>query len=167
MANFVMNKIEFSGEQKCVEKVLSFIRGDESDEQYIDFNKIIPMPDNIFRGDLGAKEREIYGNNNWYDWSKGHWGTKWNAFNQTIEDNTICFYTSWSMPYPIYEKLAKICYENNVTFEGEWVNEDWSSDSGSFETMEDVLIKCDDETEEEHRVRCISLCGIDPMEDEE
>lgn len=81
MPNNVINELNFIGEQKDIDKILSLIHGEEED-QYIDFNKIIPMPDYIYRGDLGQKEQELYGKNNWYDWSNSHWGTKWNAYYQ-------------------------------------------------------------------------------------
>lgn len=40
MPNHVTNKIEFSGKQENIDKVLELIKG----EEVIDFNKIIPMP---------------------------------------------------------------------------------------------------------------------------
>lgn len=76
MPNWVTNRIVFHGNQENIDKVLQYIKGNGSK---IDFNKIIPMPDNIYRGDLGKRERELYGSNNWYDWSVANWGTKWNA----------------------------------------------------------------------------------------
>ena len=45
------------------------IQSDEIGLGSIDFNKVIPMPDYIFQGNLGMAEREKYGKENWYDWS--------------------------------------------------------------------------------------------------
>lgn len=165
MPNNVINELNFIGEQKDIDKILSLIHGEEED-QYIDFNKIIPMPDYIYRGDLGRKEQELYGKNNWYDWSNSHWGTNWNAYYQEKKENTIFFNTAWSIPYPIYEKLAEICYENDVTFEGEWCNEDWSFDSGEFDAMEGAFYAYDDETDEQHLERCRQMWGYDPKDEE-
>lgn len=72
-----------------------------------DFNKVIPMPDDIFRGDLGREEREKYGEKNWYDWSIKHWGTKWNASESNIEGNFVRFETAWSCPVPLLVELGK------------------------------------------------------------
>ena len=71
MPNHVINELNFIGKQKDIDKILSLIHGEE-ENQYIDFNKIIPMPDYIYRGGLGRKEQELYGKNNWYDWSNDH-----------------------------------------------------------------------------------------------
>lgn len=70
MPNWVTNRIVFHGDQENIDRVLQYIKGNGSK---IDFNKIIPMPDNIYRGDLGKRERELYGLNNWYDWSVANW----------------------------------------------------------------------------------------------
>ena len=100
MPNNVINELNFIGEQKDIDKILSLMHGEEED-QYIDFNKIIPMPDYIYRGDLGQKEQELYGKNNWYDWSNSHWGTNWNAYYQEKKENTIFFNTAgrYLIPY--------------------------------------------------------------------
>lgn len=120
--------------------------------------------------DLGAKavyNLMKYGAVSWYDWRVSHWGTKWNAYYQYSDsDDSIGFDTAWSMPEPILERLAEICNEHDVCFEGQWVNEDWRSDSGSFESNDDVLYVYPDETEEQARERCKDLLNWDPIEDE-
>jgi hypothetical protein len=95
-----------------------------------DFNKIIPMPDDIFRGNLGAEEREKYGNKNWYDWSCDNWGTKWPACDAEITEETDTeihyrFLTAWDAPRPIVDALRKKMSEDfGATVEWECVHED-------------------------------------------
>lgn len=143
MPNHVCNKIKFCGELEDVQIILNLIAGDNGEA--IDFNKILPMPDYIFRGDLGTKEMEKYGENNWYDWSIENWGTKWNAYDaKYIDDKTIIFVTAWNMPLPIYEKLAQICSENNVAFTGYWCEEDINKvNHGTFVGYDTGKFSCD------------------------
>jgi hypothetical protein len=81
---------------------------------FLDFNKIIPMPEGILKTcnsssieeitkkrtpeeiEARQKEDEIlheqnkkdYGYGGWYDWSVAVWDTKWNSYNNvTLEDN--------------------------------------------------------------------------------
>lgn len=120
--------------------------------------------------ELGAKavcNLMEYGAVSWYDWRCSHWGTKWNAYYQYSDsDDSIGFDTAWSMPDPILRKLAEICNEHNVRFDGQWINEDWRADSGSFESDGDALYVYPDETEEQARERCKDLLNWDPVEDE-
>ena len=93
------------------------------------------MPDNICRGDLGSKERELYGQNNWYDWSLANWGTKWNAYGyDEIKNNNpkekITFLTAWAAPHPIMEKLAEMYPEVNI--QHEWADEDIGMNCGRY-----------------------------------
>ena len=138
MPNNITNKIEFYGEQSNINKVLNVISGEY---ECIDFNKLIPMPDHIYHGNLGEKERKLYGKDNWYDWSISHWGTKWNAYSSSFdeENNIIYFDTAWSCPLPILDALAKICYEHEVSFAGKWADEDRGYNVGVFES------DCDDD----------------------
>ena len=82
----------------------------------IDFNKILPMPEGIYKTTLEStiekitepktkeeiearqKEHDLlqeqnlkdYGYKNWYDWSVDKWDTKWNAYScWTLEDDSI------------------------------------------------------------------------------
>jgi hypothetical protein len=48
----------------------------------------------------------------WYDWSIANWGTKWDAYQETIseQDGTVIytFQTAWSPPSIIIELMSKI-----------------------------------------------------------
>ncbi|HEX4283685.1 MAG TPA: hypothetical protein VHZ28_01245 [Terracidiphilus sp.] len=49
---------------------------------------------------------------NWYDWSCKNWGTKWNAYEATVENEfggylEIRFETAWCAPAPILAALRK------------------------------------------------------------
>lgn len=157
MPNWVTNRIVFHGNQENIDRVLRSIKGNRS---MIDFNKIIPMPDNIYRGDLGKRERELYGLNNWYDWSVANWGTKWNAQHSSLNHkNTLWFDTAWSCPIPVLNKLAEICCINDVRLEGEWADEDCGCNVGVFWSDNCVDKNCDfyykpidDETDEAYDI---------------
>ena len=84
MPNHVTNRITIIADKQRTQEILGFIKNDERGLGSIDFNKIIPMPDNIYRGNLGQKEKELYGQNNWYDWSIANWDTKWNSYGYWI-----------------------------------------------------------------------------------
>ena len=70
MANHIHNSIAFFCDDNRLTEILEAIQcdNDGTNLKYgigtIDFNKIIPMPNNIYRGDLGIEERKKYGNNN-------------------------------------------------------------------------------------------------------
>ena len=78
-----------------------------------DFNSIIPMPNNVFRGNIGQKEQDecrAQGIPNWYDWSISHWGTKWNACHTAVirdadDKVSISFSTAWSYPLPVMNEM--------------------------------------------------------------
>lgn len=78
-----------------------------------DFDKVIPMPDDIYRGDLPLTHP--YGAHNWYDWSIANWGTKWNSYGHGIPQYTrgnpsrvvFEFDTAWNFPYPVIMEIAR------------------------------------------------------------
>ena len=80
MPNHVTNIIKLNGDRKQIRELLEQIQSDELGLGTIDFEKIIPMPENIYRGNLGREEMKLYGKNNWYDWCISNWGTKWSAY---------------------------------------------------------------------------------------
>lgn len=114
------------------------------------FNLLCPMPDHIFRGDLGQEEREKYGADNWYDWSVANWGTKWDtdAHNSFYDGETLTlsFDTAWAPPIELYDYLIEQdfhiladYYEPGMQFAG--IYED--GDDRSYEDMSDDFLEND------------------------
>ena len=137
MPNWCQNEIRVSGSEDKVKEFMNFVK---SDEQNFDFNSIVPMPKNIFKGALGDKEKEKYGSLNWYDWSCDNWGTKWNACNVSVEYNPeygdeveYYFNTAWSPPEQIFIKLRdkfKLDKEDSELFISWFYREDGMEFSG-------------------------------------
>ena len=59
MPNWTTNEVTVTA--KSAKDLSKFIKQIESEDNPFDFEKIEPMPENIFRGNLGQKEREIHG----------------------------------------------------------------------------------------------------------
>lgn len=82
----------------------------------LDFNKIIPQPENIFNGSLSQQDIDrcaAAGIPTWREWNPKNWGTKWNAFNTVIErgyDGTsaLAFDTAWCKPLPVIDQMMKM-----------------------------------------------------------
>jgi len=64
------------------------------------------------RVDLGLGQqiianRKRYCNcGDWYEWSIKKWGTKWEAWDVTVANDTVTFTTAWSPCSPVIEKIA-------------------------------------------------------------
>lgn len=184
MPNNVQNKLIVSAQSEVeLTNFLQSIRGKDVEESVIDFNTIIPMPQDLrdteyssnvvnaieyflykenrtdevknfhrytidididFMKSLDSKEEskrneiynlgkkyvelyEKYGYHNWYDWSKAHWGTKWNAYDSYIEvdgktNASIVFTTAWTDVSELMRELAK--QNPNIDFEYMCASED-------------------------------------------
>lgn len=113
MPNWTYNHLEVSGEKKHLDYFLARVKGEND---VIDFNAIIPMPEIIKNTGSGSKEfngvmhHNWYANStdkierpltaeelveldktgfrSWYDWACAKWGTKWNALGDELEDNS-------------------------------------------------------------------------------
>ena len=153
----------FDGEKEAIKKLLDSLEGKEG----FDFNKLIPMPESVYKGPLGIEEMTKYKENNWYDWGIKNWGTKWNCYEQKrLSENEIKFMTANSVPIPILEKLAEICARKNINFDGLWAAEmPDDRDSGSFEAKNGILSVYPDEDTEDSRNTFITIWGIDPEEE--
>lgn len=100
------------------------------------FNQIIPMPDDIERGNLTMDQRKATNGRNWYDWSIENWGTKWDAYElrvQRLSDTSlyVMMETAWSPPIPIFEKLVELGFDVSAYY----LDEGWMY-IGQFECGE-------------------------------
>lgn len=128
MPNWVRNVVKITSLYNF-EDIKKFVAGDAG---AFDFNCIIPMPDTIYRGDLGEEEKKKYGEDNWYNWSIKNWGTKWNASDACVdeENKTFVFDTAWSAPEKIIEAFARILPD--ICFVWTWADEDRGSNTGKI-----------------------------------
>lgn len=113
--------------------------------------EFIPVPQALkdtvsgFHGDADEQARldaqtksnvDHYGYGNWYDYSVGEWGTKWDVGEQGANDIhpdglmlTASFDSAWSPPVAAYEKLLDMgfgvqamYYEGGMAYAGIWDN---------------------------------------------
>ena len=109
MPNWTENNVLFVGKKEQLKTLKTMLKSKDND---FDFNNIVPMPKNIFRGLLGREEEEKYGKNNWYHWSIDNWGTKWNSVDTTVEENgsTLSYniMTAWDCPREIVNALMRM-----------------------------------------------------------
>jgi len=111
---------------------------------------LIPMPEEL-EGTSGFDENGASG---WYAWRLDNWGTKWDIYEATcdrMDANTIglYFYTAWSPPFHIYDKLTDMGFEVNARYLDEgwmYIGEYNSPDSNRldgkhvhFNNVEDVI----------------------------
>ena len=100
-------------------------------EWNIDFNKIIKEPEDIVdcpteyivTGSEHVEKREDKPWFNWYQWHIDKWGTKWGAYDCYTKIGrtyiTFVFSTAWSMPEPIYKRLAVLGYNMEIRYADE------------------------------------------------
>lgn len=124
MANIVTNLMRIEGEREAIKRVFAWIsKGDK----LIDFNQIIPLPFLLAQIDsLG-----IY--------SKERWGTRGNAFNQSIGNylNEIKFETAWNTPMFVLEALSSLCPEISVHVQ--YTNEHLGESVGEYVCKNGVI----------------------------
>jgi len=114
MPNHVSNELTVDGATKEVNRFLKHMG------KGFDFEKIIPMPVDIFRPPMSDEDKERLakeGVPNWYDWCCENWDTKWNAYDVKRDIGTYGeasgkyvtykFNTAWSPPEKIVEKLRE------------------------------------------------------------
>lgn len=147
MPNDITNEVTFSNCSSArFRDILSEIQNDEEDFGSIDFNKIVPQPEGLFQGPIGPREREIYKDNNWYDWNIAHWGTKWNAYSSRcdISTKTLIFTTANSSAYPVVKALSE--RYPDVYFKYRFADEDFGYNVAEFELSASECVRLNQPT---------------------
>ena len=166
MPNWCSNEVSVYAEsEKEIEEFISFVKS-KKDEEAFSFQSILPMPEElegtISPTDVISQEEydniepekfeamfnkpitqqtsdrlnEQYGHNNWYDWANNNWGTKWEAANVDMSQDSddgaqYEFDTAWSPPegifYALVEKFPKLSISWFYREDGQrisgWLNE--------------------------------------------
>lgn len=74
----------------------------------------------------------MYGATTWYQWSIKNWGTKWDMYDVTCNNNVLQFDTAWSTPMHWLESFAKTL-PVDVVIKIEYASEDIGSNAGIIE----------------------------------
>jgi len=149
MPNWTENNVLFVGKKKQLETLKTMLKSKDND---FDFNNIVPMPKNIYRGLLGREEEEKYGDNNWYRWSIDNWGTKWNSVDTRVEENgstlSYNFMTAWDCPRQIVDALMRMrkTILKDISINWDCVHED----GNEHEVIVDIEVDGGKNNEETH-----------------
>ena len=138
MPNWCMNSLTIKGDN---DKLYAIKEAADKGEM---LQHMVPMP------------KEYLDDQSWYSWRLENWGTKWDIYDthcNRIDANTLSmtFYTAWSPPIPVYDKLTDMGYEINARYLdegwmyiGEYVDgDDWST--ADIESIGEVRPELDDE----------------------
>ena len=102
-----------------------------------------------------------YGVDNGYDWNRNYWGTKWNAYSQFQDGETIYFDTAWSTPLPVIQELSR--QFSTLTIKIEYADEDMGYNCGYYECQAGFLlleVNCHDLDEQEEDGALKFACKI-------
>lgn len=128
MPNWVENVIIVPNKSEFINLLIN-------SEGRVDFNIIMPEPETEEECitkygeqyiDDGNKHLDHSNGKDWFDWWQWHidfWGTKWNACDSDVREDTeftyISFSTAWSDPYVIIDKLI----DTKLPFIHYWIEE--------------------------------------------
>jgi len=100
-----------------------------------------PLCQTLIPMDEALLDNDAHADDGWYTWRLQNWGTKWDVYEShctRIDANTLqlTFYTAWSPPIPVFDKLVDMGFEVNARYldegwmyAGEYVDgDDWTTD---------------------------------------
>lgn len=106
-----------------------------------------------------------YGSATWYEWRIARWGTKWDAYEQEVEDETdtmvrLTFWTAWSTPSEVMQALSAKFPTLEISVD--YADEDMGSNCGSYRCEDG----CIDYTETGDYEFACEVWGYVPEEEE-
>ena len=127
MPNHCQNNVTISCDSQTAELIRNLLKGEETE---FDFNKLIPMPEELLECSndpkVNLRRKQQYGHDGWYDWRLANWGTKWNSYECTLDemiDDGILEYrfdTAWGPPEGIHTALMKYIETHDLRAEVTW-----------------------------------------------
>jgi hypothetical protein len=151
MPNWIRIALEISGDKKQMTEFINTIGDGVDSEQIINFEKIIPPPSNLFRGNIGREEEEYCKRNNipnWYEWNTANWGTKWNASYCELNFNqeghmVLLFETAWALPVPILERIEEMVQQDfkKIQIYGEFIEESYAAAGTIFIDKDEAVVR--------------------------
>jgi len=156
MPNNCYNDLEIIGDKELLDTILS---NHFNDEQSLDFNTVIPYPEECKKADAEESEKAGFPHvfsEIGYKWCIENWGTKWNAYDTQLrrlsDDKVlISFNTAWSPPNPIIGRLGEMYKEASFSLhyedEGFMFQGDYEVSKG--EVTKDATYDCEENDEEE------------------
>lgn len=85
-------------------------------------------PDAEEKARQAVEAYEKYGYKDWYNWAIDKWGTKWDAYDQTLvrksdTEAELIFLTAWSPPTPVFTRIGELF--PNIRIVGACFDEGW------------------------------------------
>ncbi len=115
MPNWCDNRLAIAGPPDVVMELVRLVDGDE---QQLDFERLLPMPQDLLDGaDDDAPASIADGFPGWYLWRQEHWGVKWNASDVTRRGYgrtgrvRYRFFTPYGPPAEFLDDLAALMPE--------------------------------------------------------
>ncbi len=115
MPNWCSNALVVKGPKKDLDAFKATLNQKDGDGNVIPFayGQTVPPPANLFRGDLGDKERAecaAKGIPTWYDWYSENYGVKWEVSDANVQINPksvqIWFDSPWAPPIAWFKSFA-------------------------------------------------------------
>lgn len=104
-----------------------------------DFEKIIPPPDTEEYKAV-ANSENMHNSNNWYNWNRANWGTKWNSYEHNKEAfNVFTFETAWSGVPNLIKKMSESFPEVEILYE--YADEDTGYNCGEITFLKGEIIQ--------------------------
>ena len=129
MPNHCYNRVEiYGGGLDQIKEIKEKLKGEKT---CFDFNNIVPIPKELegsvanvgYPNEKDSFEarrlRKEYGHDNWYDWCRDNWDTKWNSYTARLEEEEdglhYEFDTAWGPPIKVIEALRKQYPDLSIT----------------------------------------------------
>lgn len=166
MPNHCGNRLTVKGDFKDRDAFVKAVRsepdGKNEEETLLDFEKIIPTPQNPQPSRQDPMMMLFGGGGGWYGWRCENWGTKWNSYDTILEHDekktVYTFLTAWSPPnenfmnamtnkFPNVEFDLRFA-EKGCEFYGYWTKDKHETWKFQNDDVEEILVEDTDEVED-------------------